>query len=240
MHSNTALKVLALDTSTRRGSVALLQGRELLGELRLFSLQTHSSRLLRSIQFLLESVGWEQSDLQLLAAGVGPGSFTGIRIGLASALGMAQSLSIPFAGISCLDVFASTAPLICGRLGVVMDAQRSQVYYCEYEIENGKARACQRPALWSPQALELRLKRRGLYLVSDGAAGQFRSLRVGRHGWPRILEADPFLAAGIGRMALSKKRSWRSGHSLKAEPLYIRPPDALRPRPGNPGNPGNY
>ena len=233
MPPNAAIKVLALDTSTRRGSVALLRGRELMGELRIFSLQTHSSRLLRSIQFLLESVGWEQTDLELVAAGIGPGSFTGIRIGMATALGIAQSLSIPFAGISCLDVFAYNAPLVSGRLGVIVDAQRSQVYYCEYEIENGKTRACEGPALWPPQTLEPRLKRRGLYIVSDGAAGQFRALKVGGNKWPRILDVDPFLAAGIGRMALLKKRSWRSGDLLKAEPLYIRPPDALRPKPGN-------
>jgi tRNA threonylcarbamoyladenosine biosynthesis protein TsaB len=234
MPPSAAIKVLALDTSTQRGSVALLQGRELMGELRIFSLQTHSSRLLRSIQFLLESVGWEQTDLELVAAGIGPGSFTGIRIGVATALGMAQSLSIPFVGISCLDVFANSAPLVSGRLGVIVDAQRSQVYYCEYEIKNGKTRARERPALWPPQALERRLKRRGLlYLVGDGAAGQFRALKVGGIEWPRILDVDPFLAAGIGRMALLKKRSWRSGDALTAEPLYIRPPDALRPRLGN-------
>lgn len=233
MPSSAATKVLALDTSTRRGSVALLQGRELMGELRIFSLQTHSARLLRSIQFLLESVGWGKTDLQLIAAGVGPGSFTGIRIGVATALGIAQSLSIPFAGISCLDVLACNAPLVSGRLGVIVDAQRSQVYYCEYEIENGKTKTCERPALWPPQALEPRLKRKGLYLVSDGAAGQFHTLKVGGKEWPRILDVDLFLAAGIGRMALLKKRCWRSGNSLKAEPLYIRPPDALRPKPGN-------
>jgi len=234
MPLNPAIKVLALDTSTRRGSVALLQGRDLIGELRIFSLQTHSSRLLNSVQFLLESVGWGRNDLNLVAAGIGPGSFTGIRIGVATALGIAQSLSIPFAGISCLDVFAHNAPLVSGRLGVIVDAQRSQVYYCEYEIENRKARASERPALWPPKALEPRLKRRGLYIVSDGTADQFRTFKAGGNGWPRILDVDPFLAAGIGRMALLRKRSWRSGSSLKAEPLYIRPPDALKPKLGKP------
>src|SRR5262245_54040453 len=71
------LKILALDTSTARGSVALLDDRSVAAEFRLHSLETHSARLLRSIDFLLSSAGWQLSDLDLVASGIGPGSFTG-------------------------------------------------------------------------------------------------------------------------------------------------------------------
>ncbi len=233
MPQNIPLKVLALDTCTRRGSVALLLGAELVSEVRIFSLQTHSARLLRSIEFLLEAAGWQKKDLNLVASGLGPGSFTGIRIGAATALGIAQSLAIPFVGISCLDAYAHNSRLDRGRLGVILDAQRSQVYYAEYEMKGGRAHACGRPALWQPQALESRLRRRDLFLVSDGSVALLPTIASGGRKWPRILHADPFLAAGIGHLALRKKRSWRSGSSLKAEPLYIRPPDALRTKRRN-------
>jgi hypothetical protein len=81
--------------------------------------------------------------------------------------------------------------------------------------------------------LEPTLKRRGLHIVSDGTADKFWAFEAGGKKWPRILNVDLFLAAGIGRIAQLKKRSWRCGNSLRAEPLYIRPPDALRPKPGN-------
>ena len=80
MPQKQALKILSMDTSTRRGSVALLDGEEVIGELRLASIETHSARLLKSIDFLLETAGWRLGDLNLVAAGIGPGSFTGIRI----------------------------------------------------------------------------------------------------------------------------------------------------------------
>lgn len=132
MPMSDALKTLAIDTSTSRGSVALLEGRELRGEIRLSSPQTHSARLLRSMEFLLDSVGWDLGQVDLFAACRGPGSFTGIRIGMATGLGLAQTLRRPFAAISGLDALAWAVPLSHVRIGVVMDAQRSQVYYAEY------------------------------------------------------------------------------------------------------------
>ena len=223
------MRILALDTSTLRGSVALLRGTELAGELRITSLETHSARLLRSIDFLLGTVGWKLSDLDLIAAGIGPGSFTGIRIGLATALGLAQSLKLPFSGISGLDALALQVSFLEATVGVVMDAQRSQLYYAEYHCRRGKVRQLRRPALLYPADLERNLGRRHLYLVGDAALGLFERLKSSRAGWPRTIAADLFLACSIGRLALDRKRSWRLGEFLTAEPLYIRPPDAVRP-----------
>ncbi len=92
MANSPTLKVLSIDTATRRGSVALHAGADLAAELRLSSFETHSARLLRSVEYLLDVAGWTAHDLGLVAAGIGPGSFTGIRIGVSTALGLAQSL----------------------------------------------------------------------------------------------------------------------------------------------------
>ena len=230
MGSDASLRILALDTSTPRGSVALLQGQELASELRLFSLETHSARLLRSIRFLLDGTGWRLTDLNLIAAGIGPGSFTGIRIGIATALGLAQALRIPFAGISGLDALARQARLPDGRLGVVMDAQRSQVYYAEYEATRGGVRAVIRPRLLYPSDLRTLLGHRRLYLVGEGAVRYFSHLRNPGRDFPKVLETDLFIAASIGRLALAHKRKWCSGRGLKSVPLYIRAPDARKPK----------
>ncbi len=221
---------MALDSSTPRGSVALLQGRGLIGEIRLRSLETHSARLLRSIRFLLDSVGWELKEVDLVAAGIGPGSFTGIRIGVATALGLAQSLGIPFAGVSGLDALASQAAFLEGSVAVVMDAQRSQLYYAEYVSSGGRMRPAGKPELVYPHDLELRLQKRHLYILADHGLRSLEKSVNPIRGWPRMIEANLFLAENVGKLALSRRRSWKSGACLAAEPLYIRPPDALKPR----------
>jgi len=223
------MKTLAFDTATPRGSVALLQGKEVVAEMRLSSLETHSARLLRSIDFLLQSSHLSFRDLQLIAVGIGPGSFTGIRIGVATALGLAQALGIHFAGVSGLDAHAFGA-VIDGRIGVVLDAQRSQVYYAEYERKKARVRKTKRASIWRPSDLEMRLAGRHLYLVGDGAVRYARELKISQRTWPRLLDGDSFLAASIGRLAQARRRIWRSGPFVQAEPLYIRPPDALKAR----------
>jgi tRNA threonylcarbamoyladenosine biosynthesis protein TsaB len=230
MPANPSIRILALDTSTPRGSVALLEGEVVVAELRLKSLETHSARLLRSIGFLLESAGWSLNEVDLVAAGIGPGSFTGIRIGVATALGLAQSLSVPFAGISGLDALANQVSFLEGDIGVVMDAQRSQVYYGEYISRHGRVRRTGKPELWNPSDLESRLRKRHLYVVGESELRLLADLIKDGNGWPRPVAADLFLAAGIGKLALSRKQSWKAGDYLSAEPLYIRPPDALRPK----------
>jgi tRNA threonylcarbamoyladenosine biosynthesis protein TsaB len=218
----SSAKTLAFDTSSPRGSIAFLEGRDLRAEMRLTPIQTHSTFLLNSIDYLAEKLGWRLNELNLIAAGIGPGSFTGIRIGVATALGIAQSLSIPFAGISGLDALAHQAQLPEGHLGVALNAHRSQVFYAEYISSNGKIRTVEKSSLLFLSDLERRLAHRHLYIVGD--------VEVCHPGadWPRPLPVDLFLAASIGRVAISRKRSWRSGSYLLAEPLYIRPPDALR------------
>ena len=220
-------KILAFDTSSKRGSVALLEGSELHAELKLNHLQNHSANLVRSIDFLLEGVGWTLKDLDLVAVGTGPGSFTGIRIGIATGLGLAQTLSIPFAGISGMEALAFQTTFLEGRVGVVLNAQRSQAYYAEYGIQSGKMREIKKPSLVFLSELKKEIRRRRIYVAGEFSLCIKRSSRVLKTGWPRPVETDLFLASGIGRRALSVKRRWKSGKYIQCEPLYIRPPDAL-------------
>jgi tRNA threonylcarbamoyladenosine biosynthesis protein TsaB len=222
------LKTLSLDTSTIRGSVALFEDGALLCELRLASLETHAARLLRSIEFLLTGVGWRLEEIALVAAGLGPGSFTGIRIGLSTALGLAQTLKIPFAGISGLDALAHSHACLGGRMGILMDAQRGQVYYAEYAAVRGRIRKTMTAGLWFPRDLKPKLMRRHLRLIGDGAGRHLAELGLRLKPW-EIIDPEPFLAGPIGKLAMERKRSWRRGEFLACEPLYIRPPDARKP-----------
>lgn len=229
MPNPPTIKVLSMDTATRRGSVALQAGAEIAAELRLSSFETHSARLLKTVEYLLDVAGWTPRDLGLIAAGLGPGSFTGIRIGVSTAMGLAQTLGIPFAGISGFDSLAARFAFLAAPLGVVLDAQRAQVYFAEYDYASGRPKCVVQPSLWDPAQLEPCLRHRRIYLVGDGI-GRLGFPANGK-GWPRVADAEPFLARDIGRLALSRKRSWRSGSFVAAEPLYIRPPDATKARP---------
>jgi tRNA threonylcarbamoyladenosine biosynthesis protein TsaB len=228
MPRREAVRILSFDTSTPRGSIAILEGGRILGELRLHSPKTHSVLLMKSVDFLLDRLGWELRDIELIAAGIGPGSFTGIRIGIATALGIAQSLSIPFAGISGLDALASQVAGLSGHIGVLLDAHRLQVYYAEYLSDGRKTRQYKKPALLHISDLELRLANRHLYIAGDLELLRSRQNGGSPQRWPRSVSVDPFLASSIGRLASVRRRLWRSGEYIVAQPLYIRPPDALR------------
>ncbi len=225
-------KILAFDTSSARGSIALLEGSEIRAEMRLHSPATHSALLLSAIDFLMHRLGWILGDLNLIAVGIGPGSFTGIRIGIASALGFSQSLSIPFAGVSGLDALVHQYRFPDGPLGAVLDAHRSQVYYGEYASDRGRIRSRKKSRLVHVSDLERELADRHLYIVGDLQACGLGKLESEPMGWPRPVPVDLFLAASIGRLAFSRKRTWRSGDSVIAEPMYIRPPDAIKKKGG--------
>ena len=111
--------ILAFDTATRVATSALVRDGEVLGE-RVSTAVT----LLEEVDDLLRAAGAAPGDLDALAVGTGPGSFTGVRIGLATARGLALSLGIPAAGVSTLDALAAGAP---GALPVI-DARRSEVF----------------------------------------------------------------------------------------------------------------
>ena len=153
----SARKVLALDTSTRSGSLALLEGEKLVGSLGLLSSDNHAERLLGCIDYLLSGAGWRLEQCGLIAVGIGPGSFTGIRIGVSTALGLAQTVGCPLSAVSGLDALAhAIATLVEGLaprglppIGIVMDAGRGQVYHCEYRVRAGRLRRARKPSLRS-------------------------------------------------------------------------------------------
>ena len=108
-------KILAFDTSSEKGSVALLEGVTLRAELRSNTAAGHSELLLESVDFLLGRVGWRLKDLTLIATGIGPGSFTGIRIGVATAKMLAYAAGIPVIPINSLELNAY-AMLVPGQM----------------------------------------------------------------------------------------------------------------------------
>ena len=129
------MRILAFETSAKAASVALLEGDMLLGELYLNCGLTHSRTLLESAQRLLEITELTAKDIDAVACAAGPGSFTGVRIGVATVKGLALGTDRPCVGVSTLEAMAWGARSLGGSLCCVMDARAGQVYNALFEVD---------------------------------------------------------------------------------------------------------
>ena len=131
------MKILSVDTSATAASVALSEEGKLIGETFINTSLTHSQTLIPMVEQLLNNTKTEISDIDAIAVNAGPGSFTGVRIGVAAVKGLAFANNIPCVSVSTLESmaynFLSTDCIVCA----VMDARCSQVYNALFEIKNG-------------------------------------------------------------------------------------------------------
>jgi tRNA threonylcarbamoyladenosine biosynthesis protein TsaB len=195
---------LAFDTATAVATSALADGDEILGE-RVSRAQT----LLEDVDALFRQAGAHPSELDRLAVGLGPGSFTGVRIGLAVARGLGLSLGVPGAGVSTLAALAAGAP---GAMPVV-DAKRREVF----TLLEGE------PRVLAPQQLPLE---EGAVCVGDGAL-RYRSLLEERGAIVPPDDDERHLPRARFHAALAGE----PGPVDELEPLYLRVPDADRNLP---------
>lgn len=132
------MKILGIDTSSSSLSVAVMDDDLLKGEFTLNHKLTHSEQLMPLLDSLLSHLELKMSDIDLIGVSVGPGSFTGIRIGVAAANAMAMALDIPVVGISSLEAMAYTAGETAYTIVSTFDAQRDRFYFNAYRFENSE------------------------------------------------------------------------------------------------------
>ncbi len=135
------MKVLALDTSTQTASVALFDDRVMIAETCINHHKTHSQKLMPILQNLMNSVEWKVKDVNLIAVAVGPGSFTGIRIGISVAKALAQPFNIPIFPVSSLEGMCYSFNNFDGFLCPMFDARRTQVYAGVYKYSDEKVKS---------------------------------------------------------------------------------------------------
>lgn len=131
------MKILALDSSATVASVALCEDAELLGEITLNNGNTHSETLLPMVEFLLNRFSLTVDGLDAIAVSKGPGSFTGVRIGAATAKGLAFGTKLPCVGVSTLEALAYNLIGYDGLICPVMNARRKQVYTALFRASQG-------------------------------------------------------------------------------------------------------
>ncbi|MCY6369789.1 tRNA (adenosine(37)-N6)-threonylcarbamoyltransferase complex dimerization subunit type 1 TsaB [Clostridium ganghwense] len=132
------MKILSLDSSTASATCAVIEDNKLLGEITFNDKKQHSVILMPQIDSLLKTLKLELKDIDGFVVSKGPGSFTGLRIGIATVKGFAQGTNKPFIGISTLDALAYNLAYTSGIICPIMDALRDNVYTALYKFNNGK------------------------------------------------------------------------------------------------------
>jgi tRNA threonylcarbamoyladenosine biosynthesis protein TsaB len=192
--------VLAFDTATEVATSALLDGSEVLGER-----TSRAVTILEDVDALLRQAGARPGDLEGIAVGTGPGSFTGVRIGLATARGLSLALDVGVAGVSTLDALAAGAP---GALPVI-DARRREIFV------GGSA-----PQVLAPSELEFEP---GTICVGDGALRYRETLEAAGAEIPPDNDERH-----VPRARFHAVLAHAFGPAELVEPIYLRVPDADR------------
>ncbi len=227
--------VLAVETSTPAGSLALLEappgeeGRErILGEVTLAAPETHSARLMPAIDRLLRETSRTIHQVEGIALGLGPGSFTGLRIAVSTVKGLAYALRVPAAGVPTLDALAHNVPYAPVQVCPVLDARKKEVYAALFR-GTGEGRLDKASEDWvlPPGELCLRIGERTLF-VGD-AVQNYGDLFRERLGSLALL-APPELsfprAATVARLSLPAFRQGRTLDLFSFTPLYVRRSEA--------------
>ena len=227
------MKILAFDGTAKAASVAMLDGERVLGYYTVDNGLTQSELLLPMAENLLKSLKLTFNDVELYATSVGPGSFTGVRIGVSLIKGLAFGKNIPCVEVSTLEALAESLSGIRGIVVPCMDARRAQVYSATFRSgENGLIRLTEDRAIsLSALAEELSEYKEDIYLVGDGyavakAAMDKAGLITARTPELLILEN----AVSVGRVAQRKYSNDEFVTDTELSPVYLRLPQAERER----------
>ena len=222
-----AQTVLALDTSSPVASVAFVEDNLLLGEVHVASGMTHAERLLGLVDQLLREVGRELCQVKALAVAHGPGSFTGLRVGMATAKGLALALDVPLVGMSTLTTLAYNLMHVAHPVCAMLDARKNEVYAARYLFSAGQFELQGEERVCAPESFLRGIEGEAVF-VGDGAL-RYRSLIVAEMG-KRAHFVPPVLnQSRAAVMAWLASKELEQNTPVSADlvaPVYIRPSEA--------------
>lgn len=227
------MKILAFDGTAKAATVAVTDGDRLLGHYTIDNGLTQSELLLPMAENLLKSLGLTYNDIELYATAVGPGSFTGVRIGVSLVKGLAFGRNIPCVAVSTLEALAENLSPLKGLLIPCMDARRGQVYTATFKSDGRTVTRIteDRAIALSDLAEELRGCDSDIYLCGDGyqvAKAALTAAGLDLCETPELLICQS--GASVARVA---KRKYEGGEYLsdsELSPVYLRMPQAERER----------
>ena len=227
------MKLLAFESSAKAAGVAVLDDGRLLAEYFQNSGQTHSRTLMQMAENLLKTCDLEPQDIDACAVADGPGSFTGVRIGVAAAKGFSWGRELPCYGVSTLEAMARGAAGFAGVFCCCMDARRAQVYNAVFEKTDGELVRLREDRAISLDDLceDLQNIEKPIFLVGDGAELCYTTLL---ERLPQLTLLPEHLrqqrASGVALAAWEKIGQGESGDAASLVPNYLRLSQAERAR----------
>ena len=227
------MKILAFETSAKAASVAITDNGKLLGESYQNTGLTHSQTLMVMAEDLLKACNLSVKDVEAVAVAAGPGSFTGIRIGVAAAKGVAWGAELPCYGVSTLEAMARNLGIWNGYVVPAMDARRSQVYTAVFHAEKGILSRVEEDMAISLAELGGKIKNyeEPVFLVGDGAVLCYNTLLEEVPGL--VLPPEHRMhqrAAGVALAAQRMADDGDPGNGAELTPNYLRLSQAERER----------
>jgi tRNA threonylcarbamoyladenosine biosynthesis protein TsaB len=221
------VNLLCIDTTSRDASIAFLRDKEIVLEYNFSSRDDLSAVLIPSLEFLMSSLDMNVSQVDLFGVAVGPGLFTGIRIGLATLKGLNFSAGKPVVGVNTLEALACKLADTKRTIVPMIDARKGEVYLGCYRFDGGELSELLAPRLLkAAAAVEMLAPYADLAFVGSGAEIHGESLKSAFPG-SRLLYRSNFLASEIGRISLQRYGRGQFLADLHdLVPVYIRRPDA--------------
>jgi len=225
------MKILAMDSTALTATVAVTDNGELLAEYTLRNGNTHSETLLPMVEHVLSSLGLSASDIDLFAVANGPGSFTGVRIGVATVKGLAFGQNKPCIGVSALEALAGNLCSFSGLICPVMNARRSQVYTALFRSDGERlTRLCEDVAM-STEALDAYLAAFGepVHFCGDGYELMTEAVKRTQ----ALPTCDRLRHQSAYSVAAAALRAYERGEAVSdaaLSPTYLRLPQAERER----------
>ena len=225
------IRILALDSTAEVSSVCVCEGEKLICEITVNTGNTHSQTLLPAVEQTLKMAEMSVNDIDVFACSTGPGSFTGVRIGVATVKGIAYGKNKPCVSVSTLEALAYNLVGNNGLICPVMNARRSQVYNAMFKSEDGSlTRLCDDRALAiSELDEELAGKTEPIYLSGDGYEITEKGFKNTKIAY--VPERQRYQSAySVAQVALKKYEAGECVDDAALVPIYLRPSQAERER----------
>ena len=221
------MRILTIDTTTNLGSVALVEDDILVGQLDLNLPLTHNQRLINALKTLLDFINITLDAVDVFAVIRGPGSFTGVRIGVATAKGLAYALGKPLIGVNGLDAIAHNFPYTPYLICPIIDARKRQVFTAFYEAKNGQIKRISDYQSITPESLLKGLRRKTIFAGTGVGIYQeiIKKKMKDRCFFPpaQLQRIHPQIIAHLAQEALTQGEE---SDPIAVVPFYIRPSDA--------------
>ena len=220
------MKVLAVDTTSDSGSAAILDGDVLRALVGLSKKPGYAEKLLPTVEHMLAELSMELSDFEGFAVAAGPGSFTGLRIGIATMEGLSYATKRPVVGISSLEATAHRYRFVNGCVAPLLDARRHEIFGALYRANGRELVEVIAPVCESPERFVARLPNEPVLVAGTATLVHGELLSHASQGHLQSAAPSFFLAEEVARLGSKRLQEGSSTPLGRLDAIYLRPSDA--------------